>query len=699
MEELRLHVSPNGSDEGDGSAERPYLTIAAAQNAVRAAITSGFEGTIEVWIGGGVYELEEPLRFGADDAAGERCRVAYRGVEGDMPVLQGGVALSGWEPWRDGIWRTAVPGGRRFDTLYADGRRVAKARWPASGYAETRSVDGKERDGIGWRDGDLPDAAKLGTGGLQVFVWPGEGEWNWFSETIPVRAIDAEAKFLEFARPSTWGIGEGSRYYVQGALALLREPGQFYLDEEAGIVYYRPERGSPLEQRVVAPLVRTIVRIEGEGADAPVSGLTFEGLALTCTDFTGDYKMMSSRPDMANSEPDEHRNGLVYIRNASDVTIASCRLALSGCNGIFLDRCAERIKLSGNLIERVGHTGIYASGHAPGEGEFADASSADRNCGHTIEDNVIVDGGELVGHGCGIMLYQCGDCDVAHNRIANMPRYGISMKGLRQGAMPPSLWGIPVTWDNHWDFLFSLGNRIRYNDISNVMTDSQDGGMIESWGCGRGNRIVGNRLHHSGIHFSFGFGIYLDDATDDTEVSHNVLDHLYSTGTGKLWMAIFAKGIGNRIVNNLIADNPDAINAIGTQEMVGEANRELVVERNIVSDSGHLYCFVNWSPERLERADRNLFWRGGVRTRVTGDLPLPAICASPAWGWEYEWEDWQEMSGRVYDQSSAFAPPEFAPDADREAGEYRLLPSSPAYALGWEEIDYAQFGPRKRDWR
>lgn len=689
------YVRPDGDDAGPGTEARPFRTIGAAREAVRRAIREQAEGLLEVVVGEGTYELEEPLRFGADDAGGERCRVVYRNEDGASPVLLGGSALAGWVPWRDGVWRTSVPKGMRFHTLYADGERVSQARLPATGYYHTDAGAGgdDEREGIVVREADLPRDGAFEVRGVRAVVWPGRGEWNWFAETIPVRAFEAAERKLLFDRPASWGIGEGSRYYLQGSLAFLREPGQFHLDEEAGFVYYRPRSGTPETQRIVAPRVARLVEIEGESPERRVSGLSIRGLTLACTDGLAAYRL-NGDDGGANAEPDAQRQALVYIRNADGIEIADCRLLQSGSCGVLLDRCVQGARIVRNRIEHVGYNGIYSLGYAPGEGAFDGPAAANLNFGHTIADNVIVSGGELIGHGSGIQLYQSGGCDIAHNRIARVPRYGISLKGMRQGTMPPELWGTPVTWDNHWDFLFSRDNLIRGNDISETMTDSQDGGMIEAWGPGLGNKIVGNRLHHSGIHFSFGFGIYLDDAADDFEVSGNVLDHLYSTGEGKLWMTIFAKGIGNRIVNNLMVDNPDAINAIGTQEMVGEANRDLIIERNIAANSGYPYCFVNWTPERLRSADRNLFWREGTLRRVTGELAAKAICESPAWGYEYEWDDWQRLSGGRFDGRSRFEPPVFAPDADRERGDYRLDPASPAHALGWEEIDYTRFGPR-----
>ncbi len=686
--ELLFYVSAeSGNIAGNGSPEAPFLTIPAAQQAVREAIDGGHIGQITVYIGDGIYELAEPLKFGCGDADGERCRVTYCNVEGENPILLGGTALGGWEAWQDDIWRTSLPSGLRFQTLYAEGQRVLKARLPATGYFQSSVATGKEREGILFREGDLPEG--LEAAGLQMYIWPGEGEWNWGAETIPVRQIDATTRFIELERLCTWGIGEGSRYYLQGSLDFLCEPGQFHLDEGAGMLYYRPWQGTPLEQKVVAPSMLRLIDIQGEDEKRRVSGLKFKGLTLACTDFYADYRMMKDEPGMDNVEPEEQRNGLVYIRNANDIEICSCVIRESGACGIFLDRCVEDIRLAGNDIERIGHTAVYASGYAPGEGEFAGATAANQNKGHIITNNRIKYGGELVGHGSGIVLYQCGACEISHNHISHMPRYGISLKGQRSQLMPRMLWGVPVTWENHWDFLFTRENRIRYNDISEVMTDSQDGGLIESWGIGRGNIIHGNRLHHSGIHFSFGFGIYLDDASDDVEVTHNVLDHLYSTGDGKLWMTIFSKGIGNRIMNNLMVDNADAVCAIGTQEMVGEVNRDITVARNIIANSGHLYCFVNWSPERFRAADRNLFWRNGEACRITGELPGEPVGTNPVWGNEYEWEVWRSILDGKYDGGTLLESPGFM---DAQAGDYRLLPSSPAYRLGWEDIDFSRIG-------
>ncbi|RED64902.1 right-handed parallel beta-helix repeat-containing protein [Cohnella lupini] len=683
------HVAPHGSDLGQGNAGQPFLTIGQAQLAVREGIAGGMTSDVTVYIHGGLYQMESTLRFDERDSGRDGYRVHYRNAPGEKPVLVGGIRLDGWEKHDDYIWKTKLESNRGFQTLYADGARVKKARFPATGYFLTDEVEeGRSAEGIRFRAGDIPEELELQD--AQVFVWPGEGEWNWFSETKAVKAMDQNTRTLTFETPATWGIGHGSRYYVQGSLAFLRNPGQFHLDEENGVVYYRPSNDNevPARQEVIAPTLTRLIELIGSDRDRPVRNLVLEGLTLECTNSDRDYAMMDG-----NAEKEQHRQAMIYVDHASEIGISGCSITQSGTSGIYLDRHANHIAIDGNLIEHVGYNGIYASGYAAGEGEFTEAAASYTNKGHVITNNRISHGGELIGHGSGILLYQSGDNEISHNLISHMPRYGISIKGLRFGAMPDSLYGIPVTWDNHYDFLHTKNNLIAYNDISHVMLDSQDGGMIEAWGPGRGNAIHGNRLHHSGIHFSFGFGIYLDDAADDFTVTNNILHDLYSTGEGKLWMTIFSKGIGNRIRNNLLVNNPQAISGIGTQEMVGDANKHVIAESNVIYNSGqYLYYFVNWADDRFTAADRNLFWREGEPCKVAGEItPLTPQGEDALERNEYTWEQWRLLLDRKYDGESMVADPLFV---DAESGDYRMRANSPAYALGWLDIDFDRIGPR-----
>lgn len=683
-------VATTGDDRAAGTPEAPFRTLVRAQRAVRERIREGMDGDVVVTVKGGVYELEDTLAFDERDSGRDGFRVVYRGAPGERVVLTGASPVNGWEPHGDGgIWKAKLgkDGSRDVHALYADGQRVVKARLPASGYFETDADAPATREGIRYREGDLPADADWSQ--AEAFYWPGEGEWNWFSEQLSVADRSPEERLLKLSREATWEIGGRSRYYVQGSIDFLREPGQFHYDKAAGELYYWPPDGNrPADGSVSAPRLERLISLQGSDAEHPAEHIRLSGFVLRETNFYSEFLMMRE-----NEEVPGQREGLIYANRARSIEIEDNEIGLSGTCGIYLDGYASDFAIRNNRIHDVGYCGIIASGFAPGEGPFASAEASDTNRGHAIIGNAIERGGQLVGHGSGILLYQSGGNEVSRNRIAGMPRYGVSLKGLRHKSMPETLYGVTVTWDNHWDFLHTRNNRIRYNDISRVMEDSQDGGLIESWGPGRGNVIHGNRLHHSGIRFSFGFGIYLDDASDDFTVTNNVLDHLYAAGTGRLWMLIFAKGIGNRIANNLLVDNPDAISAIGSQEMAGEANTGLVVERNVVCDSGMPYYFVNWDTGRYAVADCNLIWNRGLPCIVGGELPLTELPDGVLKQRTYAFEEWRTLDGGRYDAHTRLEPPSFV---DRAAGDYRFVPGSAAYALGWTDIAFDRIGPESR---
>lgn len=660
-------------EEPDGSSDRPWGDIGSAQRAVREVRARGYEGPITVWLGDGKFMLEEPLTFDArDSGCGPEAQTVYRALPGARPVFAGGRRLTAWEEAGDGVYRCRIgqaPLPSAGYTLFENGERAQEARSPKQGYhVAAGQWSGDSREGFRCEQEDLPVMADPVAGGLKVFIWPGEGEWNWFTELKQAVAVDRENGTIAFRDPSPWGIDAGSRYRLQGARELLTEPGEFYRDEQAGCVYYMP-RALPIEeQEIVLPLMKSVLVVDG--GEHIVHDLAFRGLTVEMSDFLPSYRMPES-----NCEREDAREALVRVTRAERVAIAGCLLRNAGLSGVLLDRHCRMITLENNVVERVGFNGIYAIGMAPGEGDFADPDASDINNGHVITGNTIRDGGELIGHGSGIQLYQSGGCVIAHNKISRMPRYGISLKGLRHNAMQPSYYGTEVTWDNHWDFLHARNNRIADNDISDVMRDSQDGGMFEAWGAGLGNALVGNRFHDSGIYFSVGYGIYLDDAADGFLVADNVLHDLYAAGRGSLWFAIFAKGVGNIIEHNLFVRNA-AIATIGTQEMVGEPNRDLVVRGNVVIDSGEqLYHFINWDDARLAEADGNLFWRSdGKAPTVTGFREADTYGKRPL-----PWEEWRAVLDGRFDAGTIIADPLLE---EPERGRFRFGAGSPAQALG-----------------
>jgi hypothetical protein len=122
-----IHVATSGSDDADGSRQKPFATLHRAQAEARKH--SGRE-PITVWLHKGTHYLERPLRFEAADSGTKDNPVTYRAV-GDETVISGGQVLSlNWAPYQDGILQAATPRGLNIDQLFINETRQPMARYP-----------------------------------------------------------------------------------------------------------------------------------------------------------------------------------------------------------------------------------------------------------------------------------------------------------------------------------------------------------------------------------------------------------------------------------------------------------------------------------------------------------------------------------------------------------------------------------------
>jgi hypothetical protein len=662
-----LYVAPDGDDGNPGTLEQPFRSLERARDQLRQAQNAD---QTTVYLRGGNYFLEHSILFDERDSA-ELNRVTYRSYPGEQAVLVGGQPVTGWLPYRDGIYKTQLKPGWQFSCLFERDQRAVMARLPKRDYFTVKGkVVGREDSSFVFDAADLPPNANYQD--AQVYIWPGEAGWNWFSQTQPV-ALDWGNHTATMPSRAAWGIDQGARYFVQGVLEFLSEPGEFHLDTQTHTLYYHPHSVDSLEGGVVAATTRRLLELRGASPQQPVHGLSFEDLTLFLSDFTPRYDMPVAE---AQNGDNSEREGLVYLENAQDIQVQRCRILGAGYSGVMLARCAQRNRIENNLVQDSGYNGIYLSGWAPGEGGFARLEDAYVNKHNHIRNNLICDGGRLVGHGSGIQLVQSGDNQIEHNEICRFPRYGISLKGWRFGIMERHYYGLKVTWENHWDFLFTRDNQVRFNDIHHVLQDTQDGGGIEGWGPGKGNVIDHNHLHHFGTSLPGGmtFGLYLDDACDYFTVTNNLIHHLW----GDLLACAFVKGIYNHIHNNILADSPgDA--AFRFHSYMGERNDHLDVSHNILYQAWreNALWFDDWTDDKVSRFDSNSYFHPEGLYGIQGECPAANLV------------QWQQLDGKAFDQHSTIANPLFV---DPDVGDYRLHPDSPALKLGFKPIELAQIG-------
>lgn len=644
-------VAPDGDDAWSGklpvpSADRsngPFATLQRAQQAVRDKIRQGLTGDVTVLIRAGMYFLPQGLTFTPEDSGTDERRISWAAYPGEHPVLIGGVRLTDWQPWRDGIWQARLPDSARPAQVFENGARMALARAPKQGYFHTVRPAGNSGFEYRAEDLDALDPAAWNLDGAQVSIWP---QYNWFNFVLPVAALDAQARTIRLRGSSgDYKITAGNRYAVLNALALLTQPGECQIDLANRAVYVWPTKAPIEQQDIVVSSAKHVIAIEGRSPSRPARNLHFEGL------------------DIGISNDDA-----VRISGAEDCAFRFCKIENGGNNGVCVLGHAQRITLYGNLIREHGYCGVSLEGLGPG--------MPDVNHHHRVENNHIHHCGRLIGHGAGVYIQQSGHNHILHNHIHHMPRYGTTIKGLRYQVLREQVAG--VTWDNHYDYLHSRNNLIAFNDIHHVNQDSQDTGAMESWGPGRDNVYDHNLVHDSGnAEFDLQSGMYLDDATDHFTVTNNIIWGIVGTSNNQ---PIFAKGIGNRIENNILIVGDTNDSAIMSMEMAGEECKDHVYQRNIVAVTharGALYKFINWRKDRIQTSDHNLVWKAQGNVFVDG---ISTILG--------RWDTWREMG---FDANSVVADPQFV---DLAGADFRLREGSPAFALGFAPIDISRIGLR-----
>ena len=97
-------------------------------------------------------------------------------------------------------------------------------------------------------------------------------------------------------------------------------------------------------------------------------------------------------------------------------------------------------------------------------------------------------------------------------------------------------------------------------------------------------------MHDSDIEFSFGFGIYPDDASSGTTARGNLVHGLQRGGKGNLVSAVYTKGLSNSFENNILVDNPTAAAGIRSHAYGTEPCRWLRFSRNVMCRSGRAWA-------------------------------------------------------------------------------------------------------------
>ncbi len=502
------YVAPNGSDENDGSRERPFRTIGRARDAVRAMDKTG-KTEIIVGIFPGDYRTTG-LVFTAEDSGTAECPVRYCRCGAGDAVLNGGVTLhpADFRPVTDEAMLSRLnPDAREkvrclelgaygiakadYGKLYTIGKfntadkydgdwlgdiysevffndsRMVLARYPNVGedYLYTEEVvftgEGLEKNGNLTADPDWHNkrnhpsdiyrvsetlARRVASWKTLEDVWLfGWWKCDWADAASPIGSFDAAERTLSPKFVSWFGTKTGAPYYFYNVFEELDAPGEFYLDRENAMLYIYPAGDMDTAKIDMSLSTDSVVTIDG------ASHLSFEGLVVCNT-----------------------RGDAVTVRG-NDNQIAHCTIKNVAGNGI----CANgyRNVFFYNEITRTGRGGIVLDG-----GDAETLTPAENRA----ENNLIHHWSEIY-QTYQPAVYLCGVGNIcAHNEMHHSPHEGISYIGNNHLIEYNILHdicllthdGAAIYSGRSWSW---YGNVVRYNCIYDLGSTVKNGDELVTY--------------------------------------------------------------------------------------------------------------------------------------------------------------------------------------------------------------------------
>jgi hypothetical protein len=540
-----FHVAPNGSDANPGTDALPFATVERARQAVR-TINKAMTGDIVVVVRRGTYRIDRTITFDAEDSGTGGHSVIYRAQPGEKPVISGGKAVTGWRKDEQGRWKATAPLDD-FRQLYVGGVRATRARGEAPAGLQFEGEDGYTTTAIdmaNWKnpaDLEFCYVAVFTHTRCKVASIQRKGDRARITMLQP-HFTHARMKEPMPLLPESLRIGKPD--YIENALELLDEPGEWYLDRPGRTVYYMPRAGEDMTKvEVVAPAVERLVELRGS-LDRPVRNVRFEGIT-----FAHGVWLLPNKIGFVDTQanfmldwknPLKRDAGLFSLHNQCVKSPAN--VVCHATKSVRFERCAfTHLGGAGIDIEFGGQDNVISGCHFHDiSGTAVQVGDVQENDHHPKDPRMIVKNNSVVNNyihdacveylgGVGVFVGYTEGTVIGHNEIAHLPYTGISIGwGWGEedaGGGNPACF-MPFKYDTATP---AKNNRIEFNNIHHVMQKLADGGAIYTLGNQPGTVIRGNHIHDNPIDPGNAFvrgkpgGIYLDEGSGFIEVTGNLV--------------------------------------------------------------------------------------------------------------------------------------------------------------------------------
>ncbi|MBM9503021.1 NEW3 domain-containing protein [Actinacidiphila acididurans] len=592
----RIIVSPNGDHESR-AAGRHVTTIAEAQQLAR---TLSGKADVIVSLAGGTYRLTEPWKLTAADSGSNGHSVTWQALPGQHPVISGGRQVTGWtvKDAANNIYAASVPAGADSRQLYVDGALAPRAaitisRSDVKITPSGMTVVNPALDYLA----TLPEQSRIEV----------ESQDSFTDRYAPVQSISGTTVTMQQPawNNNNWGYDTlaspfaGGSLQLENSYAFLKTAGQWYLDPQAGQLYYKAPAGwTPTAHDIELPQLTSLLQVSGTYAN-PVRNITFQGIAFEHSTWLV--------PGTSIGYADQQNGAFIpspYPQPADFIT--SCR---SGCQQFEATRsgwdqipaavqvsAASGITFSGDTFAHLGQVGLGigndANAHASGTGLGTSDITVYHNTFTDDSGAGIVAGGiQADAHHPSDPAMVNKDITISDNLVTKVAEDYKEMSGILSTYVTHAV--------------------ITHNEVSDLAYDGIDVG----WGWGFNDPGGSQDYRNRGL-YNYQ-PVYTTPTTlKDTVVSHNLIH-----GTKKVFhdggsLYNLSANPGAVFDSNYIYDNQHTVGLY-----LDEGSRYVTMSHNVVQDSG-VFAFTNASS--TNNTDDNTFdtnWYNGGATQVATGAP------------------------------------------------------------------------------
>ncbi len=529
-----VYVAPGGDDANPGTLAGPVRTLAKARDLVRArkgTMTSHFT----VYVRGGTYPLTSTLTFSNADSGGGGFYVKYLAYPGERPLITGGQPIKGWT-MSDSAHNIYSASGvsTPFRQLYVNGVKAVRARSPNLG----SNGEPNFTRATGWDSGahnfkvassDVANWKNLTKVEMHLMVLWADNIMRLASVTTSGDTsyvkVQSPEDGLIFERPNPAFFPSSLRYYFENALEFLDQPGEWYLDETAGVLYYKPRPGEDMTTAtVVAPMLETLVSLNGTSTSDQASYLWFQGLTFAHSTYLRPSKsgFLDAQAGQYNlTAPSNNQQTVgrpaagVIVTNANHIRFEGNLFTQMAATGLDFISGTHDDLIIGNAFTDIGGSGISLGKFTVDETtEYHVAyNPTDKNevCTRdTIKNNYIDNVTTEIQGATGIAAGYPAFLDLEHNEVGHINYSGIS---------------VGYGWTNAANAM--TNNKINHNDIHHVCQILGDCGAIYTLSAQMpASEMLNNYCHDFSTSQWADYSInnlYMDEQTDGFTVAHNVL--------------------------------------------------------------------------------------------------------------------------------------------------------------------------------